>query len=963
MKRKFCIGLVGLLAIGALTSCGEDNASSSNFSTDEFHEVYEAYKANGGTLSYEEWLASIKGEKGDKGDPGESGKDGADGSKIYTGNGKPSDSLGSAGDIYIDVDTGDLYSKANSWIKTGNIKGEKGDSGVDGKDGVDGSDGVSITAVVRSSSDGNVDTYTISYSDGTESSFTVTNGADGQPGAQGQKGEDGHTPTVTIGENGNWYVDGEDTGHKAQGPQGEKGEKGDDGTDGVSIVGVAKTSSDGAFDTYTITYSDSTTSTFTIKNGADGEDGHTPSITIGENGNWLVDGTDTGTKAQGSQGEQGVGISKVEKTSSEGNVDTYTITYGDGSTSTFKVTNGIDGKTPYIGDDGYWYIGDQNTGVKAQGDKGIQGEKGDKGDKGDPGLNGQDGRSVASIEKTSSSGNVDTYTITYSDGTTGSFTVTNGTDGQDGSQGIQGIQGEKGEDGHTPTVTIGDNGNWYVDGVDTGKSSKGSDGNKIYTGNGAPDDGLGCAGDIYLDSSTGDLYEKTSSWEKAGNVKGPKGEDGEKGDTGSTGKSAYETFKECYPDYEGSEMDWITAVANGDKCALFGHSFDSGVLTVTPAVGVQGKRVYTCSTCGLTKTETLPALTAASGEIYTVDGVEYFNFGSYPKTHVGDADTIAALDSLTETNERGYYEYGGKEYTRLADVQPNSYGTCNTYDEYGYSTGTFTHCYSDGTAIQFGTKEWFVVEPIVWEVVSHDEESGKIRLLSRDILDQCEYYTIDLTGQVKGSFAYNRKINDETVFHNNYKYSKVRAFLNGTSWFVGASQTPVTMYNVTVNPEAGYNRTQRDAAIADKGFLQRAFTSEEQNAISFTEVDNSPSTTHLSTNENCCENTLDRVYLPSYAELSDAEKYPDDNSRLSKTTDFATACSVEKTWQYMGDGKWLENYDNGYYWTRSPCGLSNYGGKGRDLSSGVMKTGEITSYIGVDQGGVGIRPEICIVIS
>ena len=45
-------------------------------------------------------------------------------------------------------------------------------------------------------------------------------------------------------------------------------------------------------------------------------------------------------------------------------------------------------------------------------------------------LKGEDGNSISSIEKTSTSGLVDTYTITLSDGTIGgTFTVTNGTMG------------------------------------------------------------------------------------------------------------------------------------------------------------------------------------------------------------------------------------------------------------------------------------------------------------------------------------------------------------------------------------------------------------------------------------------------------------------------------------------------------------------------------------------------------
>lgn len=47
-------------------------------------------------------------------------------------------------------------------------------------------------------------------------------------------------------------------------------------------------------------------------------------------------------------------------------------------------------------------------------------------------MDGTDGRGVVSIEKTGTSGLVDTYTITYTDNTTATFTVTNGADGSPG---------------------------------------------------------------------------------------------------------------------------------------------------------------------------------------------------------------------------------------------------------------------------------------------------------------------------------------------------------------------------------------------------------------------------------------------------------------------------------------------------------------------------------------------------
>lgn len=52
-----------------------------------------------------------------------------------------------------------------------------------------------------------------------------------------------------------------------------------------------------------------------------------------------------------------------------------------------------------------------------------------KGEKGDTGDTGATGTGIASITKTSTSGLVDTYTITYTDSNTATFTVTNGQNG------------------------------------------------------------------------------------------------------------------------------------------------------------------------------------------------------------------------------------------------------------------------------------------------------------------------------------------------------------------------------------------------------------------------------------------------------------------------------------------------------------------------------------------------------
>lgn len=74
----------------------------------------------------------------------------------------------------------------------------------------------------------------------------------------------------------------------------------------------------------------------------------------------------------GTPGPAGVGIQKIEKTGTEGLVDTYTITYTNGQTTTYTVTNGADGE---------------------------KGDTGDKGEKGEPGQNATDDQVEKAVEK------------------------------------------------------------------------------------------------------------------------------------------------------------------------------------------------------------------------------------------------------------------------------------------------------------------------------------------------------------------------------------------------------------------------------------------------------------------------------------------------------------------------------------------------------------------------------------
>lgn len=231
-----------------------------------------------------------------------------------------------------------------------------------------------------------------------------------------------------------------DSGTVVQGEKGEKGEKGDPGIQGEK--GEKGDKGDP---------------------GAQGEKGEK-----GDKG-------DPG--AQGEKGEQGVagsGVRSVEKTGSDGLTDIYTITFEDGKTATFAVTNGEKGEVGEKGDTGaqgekgdtgaQGEKGDKGdrgaTGAKGdKGDKGATGAKGDKGDKGDRGATGAKGdkgdtgetgavgNGILSVVKTGTNGTVDTYTITFTNGTKATFTVTNGKNGAKGDKGDKGATGAKGDKG------------------------------------------------------------------------------------------------------------------------------------------------------------------------------------------------------------------------------------------------------------------------------------------------------------------------------------------------------------------------------------------------------------------------------------------------------------------------------------------------------------------------------------
>ena len=230
-----------------------------------------------------------------------------------------------------------------------------------------------------------------------------------------------------------------------KGDTGAQGEKGDKGDTGKGITSVIQSGVSGNEVTYTIIYSDGSTSNFVVKNGVDG---HSPKVSIDFDGYWCIDGVSIGVKAKGDTGDkgdtgatgaQGEKGDKGDKGDTGDKGDKGDTGKGISSVNTYYDANGntivivffTDGTSQNItinkGDKG-------DTG--AQGDKGDKGEKGDKGDKGDTGAQGEKG----------DKGDTGSQGAQGPKGDKGD-TGAQGDKGDKGDKGDPGVQGEKGDKG------------------------------------------------------------------------------------------------------------------------------------------------------------------------------------------------------------------------------------------------------------------------------------------------------------------------------------------------------------------------------------------------------------------------------------------------------------------------------------------------------------------------------------
>lgn len=224
-------------------------------------------------------------------------------------------------------------------------------------------------------------------------------------------GGGGGTFNVTIGDNGNWYINGKDTGKPSRGPQGPEGPQGPQGPIGPEGPQGPQGNP-----------------------GAVGPEG--PQGPEGPTGPAGADGAAGPAGADGATGPAGAdGFSPTVTTATIEGGTRVTITDSTGE-HTFDVLNGKDGgeaATPTIGEDGNWYINGADTGKPSRGPQGPRGEQGPAGADGATGPEGPQGPQGDPGPE----------------GPRGPV----GPEGPAGPAGADGATGPAGHDGFSPTVT------------------------------------------------------------------------------------------------------------------------------------------------------------------------------------------------------------------------------------------------------------------------------------------------------------------------------------------------------------------------------------------------------------------------------------------------------------------------------------------------------------------------------
>ena len=373
--------------------------------------------------------------------------------------------------------------------------------------------------------------------------------------------------------------------------------------------------------------------------------------------------------------------------------------------------------------------------------------------------------------------------------------------------------------------------------------------------------------------------------------------------------------------YDNGTTKTVKGTITSDSSELTqSHGLNKEVIVSYSEGGITKEATFTIDVASYKFTETVEDYVYPTGQTGTASSTStpqvtdpiYKQFGDWPQTIKGENIEIGS-NTLTR---------GGFDYYVGSDG--------NYYVEH---KSEYFYVGSDGNYYVEHKSEYYKVEPIVWRVLTKDYkvpgENGELQSTGRALLLAENILTGGIGYYVNSG---RRTIGSATVYANNYKYSTIRAWLNGS-------------YETDDTQERNYE---------GKGFLQTAFTTEAQDLIAETTVDNSAASTTDAgeklpqATEYACDDTKDKIFLLSEQEATTKEygfgeyyAYGQGNTRIRVTTDYA-----EATGAYQDGTFW--------WWLRSPIYFDG------NLARIIYDSGNTTSDFDVRSINGGVVPALSI---
>lgn len=222
------------------------------------------------------------------------------------------------------------------------------------------------------------------------------------------------------------------------------------------------------------------------------------------------------------------------------------------------------------------------------------------------------------------------------------------------------------------------------------------------------------------------------------------------------------------------------------------------------------------------------------------NGIKYLYQGEYPQSVVSNASLIAELEKITTTNDRGYLEYKGSQYTKVV-----------------YKAGKTVAYFNNEAKLENGKTYYFRVDPILWRIL--DEEKGIV--ITDIILDTMAYYENEKTN-----------VDYTSALPNNYEYSDASGWLNG------------------------------EVKFKNNNFATLAFEDPLDVVQMIDKLDNSAATTGKEDNTYACNDFTAFFYLLSYVEYTDTYSKLLNGGKCS-VSDYAIAKGVRVD-NYSMNGEW-----------------------------------------------------------